>query len=235
MRLHFPLAAALVALSSLPAAAEWIEAQCDIYPAGSDEMETSVACRYGTEEGMVSILREDGVEYHLEPAGDDPLAYLDQDGNAVTQEADPGADVLVFRTPTESVFVWEAAAYTSPDTGEAADGDAVPDADYNPTAPFTTDDYDATALLPCQTEGEAPGQCAAGISRMQDERASVTVLDKAGQPFTINFMADAASGAPEVEATGGHKVSAQVEEDVWYITVDDTTTYEVALDAILGD
>ena len=101
------------------------------------------------------------------------------------------------------------------------------DAD-NPTAPFTTADYDATTLLRCRAAGESDfGQCPAGILRMEDKQASIVVQNQAGEQFTINFMTE------YVNATN-LKVDARLERDTWIITIDGEEVYEVPLAAIEG-
>ncbi|MGD2138123.1 MAG: hypothetical protein PVF08_07695 [Gammaproteobacteria bacterium] len=55
----------------------------------------------------------------------------------------------------------------------------------NPTAPFTTADYDATTLLRCRATGKRDFEtCPAGILRMEDEQASIVVVSPGGETFT---------------------------------------------------
>jgi hypothetical protein len=98
----------------------------------------------------------------------------------------------------------------------------------NPTAPFSTADYDATSLLRCRAVGETEsGNCPAGILRMGGGQASIVVQSPAGEQFTINFMSD------YINATN-RKAEARLEGDTWIVLIDDTDVYEVPLAAIEG-
>ena len=55
------LIAALLAAWSLPPAADWTQARCDIYPKGSDKIESMVPCTFGQRQGYITIDREDGI------------------------------------------------------------------------------------------------------------------------------------------------------------------------------
>jgi hypothetical protein len=214
------LIAALLTPWLLPAAADSTEARCEIYPKGSDKLETMVPCTFGQRKGYITITRADGVSYDLSPVGDTPGNFRDQDGNAVYRQSGLGEAGLIFRFPTESVFVyWD----------NAASGSA--DAD-NATAPFATKyeggEYDATTLLRCKAPGEADfGNCPAGILRMDNAQASIVIQSPGGAQFTVNFMAD------YVNATVG-EVTATREDDLWTVTSDNGEVYQVPLSAIEG-
>jgi hypothetical protein len=200
-----------------PSLADSVEARCDIYAAGSDHTDTMIHCSFSQRQGYVTINRTDGVMHDLAPVGDEPGIYQDQHGNAVRRENVLGDQGLVFRFPDESVFVyWSTAALEPP-----ADED-------NPTAPFTTADYDATTLLRCRAVGETgSANCPAGILRMEGGQASVVVQGMAGEQFTINFMSN------YVNATN-RKAEARLEGDIWIVVIDDKDIYEVPLAAIEG-
>ena len=101
------------------------------------------------------------------------------------------------------------------------------DAD-NPTAPFSTAEYDATALLRCRAAGATDfGQCPAGILRMEDGQASIVVQNPAGEQFTINFMTD------YVNATN-RELRARLEGDTWILEFANGEVWEVPLAAIEG-
>jgi hypothetical protein len=214
------LVAALSASWSLPSAADWTQARCEIYPKGSDTLETMVPCTFGQRQGSITITREDGVTYDLSPVGDRPGNFRDQDGNAVYRQSGLGEAGLIFRFPTESVFVhWDNAAST-------------PAGADNATAPFATrrdgGTYDATTLLRCKAAGDREyGNCPAGILRMENSQASIVIQSQLGQQFTINFMTD------YVNATVG-EVDARLEGDIWTVTRDNGEVYQVPLSAIEG-
>ena len=200
-----------------PTFADWTEARCDIYPAGSDRADKMIGCAFSQRQGYVTIAREDGVAHNLTPVANWPGLYHDQHGNEVRREFGLSDQGLVFRFPGESVFVyWSTAGLET-----VADGD-------NPTAPFSISDYYATTLLRCRAVDESGyGYCAAGILRMDGGQASIVVQSRAGEQFTINFMSDC------VNATN-RKAEALLEGDTWIVVIDDTDVYEVPLAAIEG-
>jgi hypothetical protein len=200
-----------------PAAADSTQARCDIYPAGSDHASKMIGCTFSQRQGYITITREDGVTHDLSPEGDTSGNFRDQGGRIVYRQSELGDQGLIFRFPKESVFVyWNTAAlYPLPD-------------EDNPTAPFTTADYDATAILRCRAAGATEyGSCPAGILRMEDRQASIVVQSQAGEQFTINFMKE------YVNATN-REVEAQLEGDTWMVTVSNGEVYEVPLAAIEG-
>ena len=105
------LAVTAACCCALPAAADWTKARCDIYPKGSDKLEKMIPCTFGQRQGHITITREDGVTHDLSPVGDTPGNFRDQDGNAVYRQSGLGEAGLIFRFPSESVFVyWDNAA-----------------------------------------------------------------------------------------------------------------------------
>jgi hypothetical protein len=206
--------------SALPSAADSTQARCEIYPKGSDKLETMVPCTFGQRQGYITISREDGVTYELSPVGDTPGNFRDQDGHAVYRQSGLGEAGLIFRFPSESVFVyWDNAASGSEDA-------------QNATAPFATKyeggEYDATTLLRCKAAGDREyGNCPAGILRMEAGQASIVIQSQLGEQFTINFMTD------YVNATVG-EMKAKRNADLWTVTRDNGEVYEVPLSAIEG-
>ena len=210
------LACAMAAAWAVTAAADTTEARCDIYPRGEDHTDVMIPCTFGQRQGHVTITRSDGVSHDLSPLGDDPGNYQDQHGRVVYRQSGLGDQGLIFRLPDQSVYVyWSTAAL------EPADAD-------NPTAPFSTKDYDATALLRCRGVNEADfGSCPAAVLRMDDGQGSVVVQSPKGEQFTINFMKDYVNAA-------NREAQATLEGDTWTVTIDGTEIYEVPLALIEG-
>ncbi len=212
------MAAFVAAAWVAAAAADSTDARCDIYPRGADHTDKMIACTFSQRQGYVTITRADGVTHDLTPVGDAPGNYRDQNGRAVyRQDGGMGDQGMIFRLPDESVFVyWDTAALKPP-----SDKD-------NPTAPFSTTEFDATTLLRCRAAGAKDfGQCPAGIARMDNRQASVTVQSPKGEKFTINFMTG------YVNATN-REVKAELKEDTWTVNVENGEVYEVPLAAIEG-
>jgi hypothetical protein len=209
--------ALLLVLAATPSFADSTKARCDIYPAGSDHTDKMIGCTFSQRQGYVTITRDDGVTHELTPVGNQAGRYHDQYGHQVIRESGLGDQGLIFRLPTESIYVYWNTAALEP----VADED-------NPTAPFSTADYDATTLLRCRAVGETQtGNCPAGILRMDGGQASIVVQSQAGELFTINFMSD------YINATN-RKAEARRDGDTWIVTIDDTDVYEVPLAAIEG-
>jgi hypothetical protein len=191
-------------------------ARCDIYPAGSDHTEKMIHCTFSQRQGYITITREDGVTHDLSPQGDSPGNFRDQDGREVYRQSGLGDQGLIFRFPDQSVYVyWSTAALE-------------PAGDDNPTAPFSTQDYNATALLRCRGVNDASfGSCPAGVLRMEDGQASVVVQSPKGEQFTINFMKD------YINATN-REAKGNLDGDTWTVTINGTEIYEVPLAFIEG-
>jgi hypothetical protein len=215
---------AILMVWTLPSAADSTQARCELYPKGSDRMETMLPCTFSQRQGFVTIRRDDGVTHELSPVGDRPGNFRDQEGQAVYRQSGLGEAGLIFRFPTESLFVyWDTAASAPASMPAGAD---------NATAPFATQyeggQYDATTLLRCKAKGAAAfGQCPAGILRMEDGQASIVIQSPRGAQFTVNFMTD------YVNATVG-EVRAELKGDLWTLTRDNGEVYEVPLSAIEG-
>jgi hypothetical protein len=214
--IYAALALIASAVWAIPCAADWTEARCDIYSKGSDHTDKMIPCTFGQRQGYITITRSDGVTHDLTPVGDAPGNFHDQNGRPVYRQSGLGSEGLIFRFPDESVYVyWSTAALS-------------PSAEDDPTAPFSTKDYDATTLLRCRAAGDKEyGNCPAGILRMENRQASIVVRSQLGKQFTINFMTD------YVNATVG-EVDARLEGDTWIVTRGNGEVYEVPLAAIEG-
>jgi hypothetical protein len=198
------------------AAADSTEAACVIYPAGSDQAEETLACRFYQAQGHVVITRADDVEHDLSPVEGALGTFTDQQGSTVYRQSDLGDQGLIFRFPDESVYVYWNTRMLAP-----AD-------ESNPTRPYTTADYDATALFRCRASGEeAFGSCPGGILRMESGEASIVVRSPAGEEFTINFMTD------YVNATN-REVEARLDGDTWILEFANGEVWEVPRAAIEG-
>ncbi len=199
------------------AMADSTDARCDIYPAGSDHASKMISCTFGQRQGYVTITREDGVTHDLSPVGDTPGNFRDQEGRPAYRQSGLGDQGLIFRFEDESVYVYWNTASLEPQADED-----------NWTAPFTTNDYDATTRLRCRAAGDSEfGSCPAGILRMEDGQASIVVQNQLGEQFTINFITG------YVNATN-REVEAKLEGDTSTVTVDNGEVYEVPLAAIEG-
>jgi len=179
-----------------------------------------VPCIFSQRQGYITITREDGITHDLDPVGDTPGNFRDQDGRPVYRQSGLGSEGLIFRFPDSSLFVyWD----RSPSLSSESD---------NPTAPFSTQyaggKFDATSLLRCKAAGDAEyGNCPAGILRMEDNQASIVIQSQLDKQFTVNFMTD------YVNATVG-EIDARLEGDTWILTRDNGEVYEVPLAAIEG-
>jgi len=199
------------------ATADWTDARCDIYPAGSDHVSKMIPCTFGQRQGFVTITRDDGVSHDLSPVGDSPGNYRDGDGRTVYRQSGLGDQGEIFRFPDESVYVyWDASALEPMDHKD------------NWAAPFTTAEYDATTRLRCRAAVDSEyGSCPAGILRMEGGEASIVVQNQNGEQFTINFMKE------YVNATN-REVEAQLEGDMWILNFTNGEVWEVPLAAIEG-
>jgi hypothetical protein len=157
------------------------------------------------------------VTHELSPVGDRPGNFRDQEGRAVYRQSGLGDQGLIFRLPDQSVFVyWNTAALQPP-----AEED-------NWTAPFTTEEYDATTRLRCKGADDPEfGSCPAGILRMEDGQASIVVQSPLGEQFTINFMKDYVNAS-------NREVKARLEGDSWILEFANGEVWEVPRAAIEG-
>ena len=196
--------------------ADSTDAACMIYPAGEDHTDVLIPCTFSQRQGYITITRDDGVSHDLSPVGDAAGNFTDQHGRAVYRESGLDDQGLIFRFPDESVYVYWNAKMLEP-----ADED-------NWTAPFTTDEYDATTRLRCKAPGDSEyGSCPAGVLRMEGGQGSVVVQNQLGEQFTINFMTD------YVNATN-REVEARLEGDMWILHFANGEIWEVPLSVIEG-
>ena len=198
------------------AQADSTDAACEIYPKGADHTDTRVACTFAQRQGYITITRSDGMTHELSPTGEAPGKFQDQHGHMVYRESGLGDQGQIFRFPQESVYV-----YWNTKMLEPAD-------EANPTWPFTTSDYDATALLRCKAAGDTEfGSCPAGILRMENGQASIVVQNQLGEQFTINFMKN------YVNATN-REIETHLQGDTWILQFSNGEVWEVPLAAIEG-
>jgi hypothetical protein len=214
-RLQF-IAVALAGAWAISATADWTDAACEIYPKGEDHTDVLIPCTFSQRQGHVTITRDDGVTHDLLPVGDTAGNFADPDGRTVYRQSGLGDQGLIFRFPEESVYV-----YWNTSMLEPAD-------ENNPTWPFTTDEYDATALFRCKAAGDSEfGRCPGGVLRMEGNQASIVVQNQLGEQFTINFMTD------YVNATN-REVEARLDGDTWILDFANGEVWEVPLAAIEG-
>jgi hypothetical protein len=217
MRVRSKLLAAIVFVASGgPVAADTTEAVCEIYPRGEDHTDVMIPCTFSQRQGYVTIARSDGVTHELSPVGDAPGNLTDQAGSAVYRQSGLGDQGLIFRLPKESVYVYWNTSMLEPKD------------ESHPTWPFTTPEYDATALLRCKAPGDNDfGQCPAGALRMEGGQASVVVQDPSGEQFTINFMKDYINAA-------NREVEARLVEETWVLSFANGQVWEVPIALIEG-
>lgn len=215
-KINLAFVAFLLAYASSFAIADSTDAACEIYPLGEDHTDVLIPCRFSQRQGYITITRSDGITHDLAPVGDAPGNYEDRDGHSVYRQSGLGEQGQIFRFPEESVFVYW-------DTGRLISAE-----NNNWTAPFSTEDYDATTKLRCRgSQDDEYRSCPAGISRMENGQASITVQNQQGEQFTINFMSD------YINATN-RDVSARMEGDVWVLDFANGEVWEVPLAAIEG-
>lgn len=196
--------------------ADWTDAACEIYAKGSDHTDVLIPCTFGQRQGYITITRSDDVTHELSPVDDSPGNFVDQDGHSVYRQSGLGDQGLIFRFPEESVYVYWNTSMLEPED------------ESNPTWPFTTDEYDATALFRCKAAGDDEfGSCPGGILRMENNQASIVVQNQLGEQFSINFMTD------YVNATN-RELEAQLEDDTWILVFANGEVWEVPLAAIEG-
>lgn len=220
-----PSVTPLLALGSMlllftAASADTTQARCDIYPRGEDRASASLACRFSQRQGYITIDRADGVLYELRPSAGGPGNFTDQDGGRVYRQSGLGKIGVIFRMPTESVYVyWDASTLAS----AAADPDS-------PTAPYTTADYDAAAVLDCSFGQASYAQdCPAGILRGDAGFASIRIMKPDGSERVLNFEDTNVTTPDEGE------LSWQRIGDEWRVSIDDQEYYVVPEAAIYGD
>ncbi|HLO47630.1 MAG TPA: hypothetical protein VK211_04295 [Kamptonema sp.] len=123
MKLSNSLLVTAVAIASLgfavSAKADTVKARCDVYPKGEDRATASGLCSFSQRQGAVSIELEDGKRYDLQPVGNEPGNYRDQNGRAAYRQAGLGDKGQIYRLANESIYVyWDTTPYNkqSPQT-----------------------------------------------------------------------------------------------------------------------
>ncbi len=209
--------AIILSAAATGARGDTVDARCDIYPAGQDQADAMLPCRFSQRQGYVTITRDDGVVHELSPTGDIPGNYLDASGAPAYRRSGLGEDGLIFQLSAESVYVyWDTAAL------EEGLGD-------NPTAPYSTDDYDATTLLPCSID--VPNyvfECPAGIRRGAPGVAEIRLQSRDRGERVLQFEPDSIA-APDAESIDGTKIG-----DEWLIVIDEREYYKIPEAAITG-
>ena len=217
MNLSIPIIAIAALAWAATASADSAKARCDVYPIGEDHTDVVIPCTFSQRQGYITIYRSDGVTHDLSPEGDALGNFRDQHGNRVYRQSGLGDQGLIFRFPEESVYVfWNAELLENRNDED------------NWSAPFTTDEYDATTRLRCRAAGDSEfGSCPAGILRMEGGQASIVIQNQLGEIFTINFMTN------YINATN-REAEARMEGDTWIVTINGEEVYEVPLAAIEG-
>jgi hypothetical protein len=216
MRALIYVVAALMATVSATSGADSAKAACVIYPAGEDHTDVNIPCTFSQRQGHITIVRSDGVSHDLTPSGDTPGNFTDGEGRTVYRQSGLADQGLIFRFPDESVYVYWNTKMLEPDDPNS------------PTWPFTTQDYNATALLRCRAAGENQfGSCPAGVLRMDDGQASVVVQNPGGEQFTINFMKDYVNAS-------NRELKARQDGDTWILEFANGEAWEVPIAFIQG-
>ncbi len=196
--------------------ADTVNARCDIYPKGSDRIDKMIACDFSQRQGYIHIKRDDGIEYNLSPKGDLPGNYVDAKGRAAFRQSGLGKDGHIYRLHDVSVFVyWDASALNA----AYAPG--------NLTVPFTTRDYDATSMFRCGPDVNAKALCNAGILRLGNQSADISIMSPSGNLVTLKFR-------KQQVTSKGHKLKAALADDMWQIDVDGKVHYQIPLAAVEG-
>ncbi len=87
------------------ARADTVNARCDIYTKGSDNISKVVACTFAQRQGYVAIDRADGVRHELSPQGA-AGNYLDESGQKAMCSKGLGSKGQIYRLARESIFVY---------------------------------------------------------------------------------------------------------------------------------
>ncbi|MBR8829507.1 MAG: hypothetical protein DSM107014_16695 [Gomphosphaeria aponina SAG 52.96 = DSM 107014] len=110
-------------------------------------------------------------------------------------------------------------------------------ANNNPTAPYTTETYDATTSFKCEVRDSADGapvthsqDCPAGILRGDPGSASMRIMLPNGVERVLNFEAENVTTPDGGELTWGKE-----ENGDWYIGIDNQEFYIIPEAAIYGD
>jgi hypothetical protein len=202
--------------------ADTVNARCDIYPAGEDRASAVIPCTFSQRQGYIIIDRSDGVLHDLSPIGDEPGNFLDQHKMPVYRKSGLGENGLIFRFSDASVFVyWEESSLSVLNPQDQGMTSA--------TAPYTTAEFDATALLPCSLGKDSLDQnCPAGISRGNAGSAILSVMKPNGEERVLEF------DSGEITSPDGGNLSWNTQEGDWYIRIDEQEFYIVPDAAVNG-
>jgi len=215
------VAMAAIAYSS-ESHADTVDARCDIYPAGDDKASAVIPCTFSQRQGYIIIDRSDGVLHDLSPDGDTPGNYLDQNNEPAYRQSGLGENGLIFRFTDESVFVyWDASSLSVLNPQDQAA--------TSPTAPYTTADFDATAILSCSLGKDSLDQdCPVGISRGNPGSAILSVMKPGGVERVLEFDSD------EITSPDGGNLSWDIRDGDWHIRINDQEFYIVPDAAVNG-
>lgn len=108
-----PFLGVMVWMGAVPwsAKADTVQARCDVYPKGSDQVSFSGLCFFSQRQGVVGIQLPNGQRYDLLPAGDRPNTYTDLAGQPATRTLLEGRGHL-YCLAQQSIYVfWDPAPY----------------------------------------------------------------------------------------------------------------------------
>ncbi|MGB3616410.1 MAG: MliC family protein [Elainellaceae cyanobacterium] len=137
-------------------------ALCDIYPTGSDQASASLPCAFSQRQGYVYITREDGVAHVLNPVGDQPGSYTDQDGQEAYRQAGLGDSGQIYQMADETIYLYWKSPLSSADPNEPVSNEAAPSpsrqnqaAPNQAARPTQPSGPVANSQAPCNTDPEA--------------------------------------------------------------------------------
>ena len=188
--------------------ADTVDSRCDIYKGYSELAKKIIACTFSQRQGHITIRRSDGIEHQLFPYGDQPGVFHDQHQSLVYRQQGLGKFGQIFRFRGERVFVYWNTQALRP-------------AANNQTLPFAIKDYDTTALIRCKVSGQTViSTCPAGIKRLKNQQAHLTVITPSGQRVILHVM----NGAFYML---NHKVRPRRVERIWQLHIDNNDLYYV--------
>jgi hypothetical protein len=207
------LLAGCLAMSSI-GAADWIHARCDIYPKGQDQASAVIPCVFSQTQGHIVITRSDGIVHDLLPQGENPGLYKDAEGNPVYRKQGLGEDGQIFLLEKEVVYVyWDTAGLPGNDNSD------------NYTAPYSTEQFDATTRVPCSMDGAVAMKgpdCAAGVNRgPKPGQAVIVIMRGDGVERILRFEGG------KVTSPEAGRIKASLEGDEWFIAIDGNESYRI--------
>ena len=107
----------------------------------------------------------------------------------------------------------------------------------NPTAPYTTAEYDATTILDCEVRDSVDlttpvthyQHCPAGILRGDVGSASVRIMLPTGKERVLNFAAQ------DITTPDGGELTWGKEDDNWFVGIDNREFYVIPEIVVYGD